>query len=120
MDNQFVNVSSGTVFHSPRQLKGKVYKKNVRYWVARYSGFAMDYRVFLEVQEQGKDIVFVCKNDLIDYYLSRKRNRTVVACSKGEYFVSLNDMALHGRVDTLREKDGEQIFIGANFCTKIK
>ena len=116
---EFVN-ANGTVFHSKKQMKGKVYRKNVKYWVGRFSGFGMQKDVFDEVVEQQKQgIIFVLKNDLIDFYESRRKNRDVIACTKGEYFISLDDMLKFGEVATLRERDGEQIFISEFRCTKL-
>jgi hypothetical protein len=116
---QLANVN-GSVFHSKSQMKGKYYRKNIKYWVGKFQGWGLDYGVWQEIVEAGKEgIVFVLKNDLHDFYEERKRNRTVIAWEKGKYFISVEDMKTWGKVDTLREKDGKQIFITAHRTVKV-
>jgi hypothetical protein len=112
---------NGLTFASKKQMMDKVYRKNCKYWVGTYSGVGLDYELWKEIETSGKKgIVFVCKNALHDFYEERKRNRTVIALEVGEYFISIEDMQKYGKVSTLRERDGKQIFIPAFRLTKLE
>jgi hypothetical protein len=119
MGNQFVNLR-GKNFHSPKDMLGNVYVKKVTEFVHRYDGFAVDIRVFEQLKADGKDgIEFNVLNNLYNYKKMNNRGHYPVVCTKGKYFITLENAEKNGTIDTLNKDAGKQLFVPAFLCQKV-
>jgi hypothetical protein len=113
--------STGKTFISAKSDLGKVYRKKVTAFCAKYDGIGIDAQLFEEkIMNNKEGLIFWLEEDLVDWYKTNRKGKTIYAMRKGEYHISVADFLKKATKDTLNAKFGEQYFISADDLEKIK
>jgi len=119
-ESLFTNVN-GRQFAGLVRKGGKSYRKNTKFYVSRYDGFGIQAELVDELEAKNyESIIFVVKSDLEDYRRMNRYGYPTKVCAKGEYKISIEDLKQYGTRDVLNAKHGEQWFICANRCAKLR